>query len=102
MSGAMGIERARDRLIELVRERGYFRTADLDQRKRKKQNYKKGWETRFVADSKAEIRSIERIIRAAGFEPGGPFQKHNQFIVPLYGKAATQLLQHGIAEKLRN
>ena len=99
MNNSMEQRQATDRLIALVRERGYFRVASAAKRKKRKLKYKRGWETRIPAEDKAEAQTIQQIIRDAGFKPGRPFQKHNQFIVPLYGKEPTLRLQEIVSGK---
>lgn len=48
--------------------------------------YKKGEEVRLVARSKEELRIVRRLLRKAGFKPGRPFQKGNQYRQPIYGR----------------
>lgn len=51
------------------------------------QIYKKGYEVRLTANSRAELVRIRRLLRAAGFKPGRPFRKALQFRQPIYGRA---------------
>lgn len=49
--------------------------------------YRKGYEVRLTAESRAELAEIRRLLRAAGFKPGRPFRKALQFRQPIYGRA---------------
>ncbi len=49
-------------------------------------SYKKGDEVRLVAQTRAELRLIRRLLRRAGFRPGRPFVKGRQYRQPLYGR----------------
>lgn len=51
--------------------------------------YKKGDEVRLVAESYAELRTIRRLLKLAGFKPGRPFRKGNQWRQPVYGRQAV-------------
>ena len=53
------------------------------------QKYKKGIEVRLVANSQAELRTIRRLLRQAGFVSGRPFAKARQWRQPIYGRAAV-------------
>ena len=74
-------------LARFFQRNGYVR---WQRRKRARKEgwhvYKKGHEVRLVADSKAELALIRRLLRQAGFKPGWPFVKGRQFRQPLYGK----------------
>ncbi len=52
-------------------------------------SYKKGDEVRLVANSASELRQIRQLLQAAGFNPGRPFGKDNQWRLPLYGREAV-------------
>jgi hypothetical protein len=45
----------------------------------------------LVADTKKELEEIRRLLRAAGFKPGKPFTKSNQWRQPVYGR--TELVR---------
>ncbi len=66
----------------------YMRLPNENRRKTDKQKYKKGYEIRFVAKSDAECREIAHALEECGFNPGKPFKKGTQIIVPLYGREA--------------
>ncbi|MBX9626921.1 MAG: hypothetical protein K2X82_24180 [Gemmataceae bacterium] len=75
-----------EQLTESFRRNGYVRWPNQDRRAATPRAYKKGYEVRLVADSVAELRTLRRLLRAAGFEPGRPFSKANQWRQPLYGR----------------
>ena len=75
-------------LARLFWRNGYVRWQDPE-RSTDTQVYKKGNEVRLVADTKQELAHIRRLLRAAGFEPGRPFAKGNQFRQPIYRKEAV-------------
>lgn len=76
-------------LSALFRRNGYVRRPNPDRRAAEPREYKKGYEVRLVADSKAELKEIKRLLLAAGLEPGRPFAKANQWRQPLYGREAV-------------
>lgn len=81
-------------LAKRFRLNGYVRRPDPKLRAEAPDTYKKGYEVRLVADSQVELREVRRLLRAAGFEPGRPFAKANQWRQPLYGRqAVTRFLQ---------
>ncbi|MCI0405756.1 MAG: hypothetical protein L0209_06755 [candidate division Zixibacteria bacterium] len=51
--------------------------------------YKKGDEVRLAANSMAELKTIRRLLRQAGFKPGKPFAKARQWRQPVYGREAV-------------
>ncbi|MBI4606827.1 MAG: hypothetical protein HY721_33090 [Planctomycetes bacterium] len=72
------------------RRNGYVRRRD-DARWRSQGSdlYKKGDEVRLVAGSRAELARIRQLLVAAGFKPGSPFRKANQYRQPIYGREAV-------------
>ena len=82
-------------LRKLYDRNGYVRLLNP---KRKKQNrnrkknqplYKKGNEVRLVAWTQDQLAHIRKLLRRAGFKPGKPFVKANQFRQPVYGIKQT-------------
>lgn len=65
---------------------GYVRLQQ-EERMQEGRTYHKGEEVRLIATSLAELRAIRRLLRAAEFSPGRPFQKHSRWCQPLYGRA---------------
>ena len=66
---------------------GYVRRLSLERRSELGwQIYKKGDEVRLVANSHTELADIQRLLQAAGFKPGKPFQKGQQYRQPIYGR----------------
>ncbi len=77
------------RLAGYFHRNGYVRRIDAVRRAEEGQLYKKGAEVRLVANSRAELAEIRRLLRQAGLEPGRPFAKGRQWRQPLYGVAAV-------------
>ena len=75
------------RLTELFHRNGYVRSIDPVRRVEKGHLYKKGAEVRLVAESKAELAEIRRLLRRAGFKRARPFAKARQWRQPVYGVA---------------
>ena len=75
-----------DQLRELFERNGYVRRLNPKRREKEPRIYKKGDEVRLVARSSAELREIRRLLRTAGFVPGRPFQKAEQWAQPIYGR----------------
>jgi len=65
-----------------VRWQNPHRLADEKQ----KRTYKKGDEVRLVARSIDELETIIRLLERADFKPGRPFEKANQWALPIYGR----------------
>jgi len=51
-----------------------------------RQAYKHGYELRFGARDRSELREIQGLLRVVGAEPGRPYLKHGLPIVPIYGR----------------
>ncbi len=80
-------KRAVEALAQCFLRNGYVRVPDAERLSEEgAQRYKKGYEVRLVASSAEELRLIRRQLRAAGFEPGRPFRKAQQYRQPLYGR----------------
>jgi hypothetical protein len=75
------------RLAELFCRNGYVRSANPVRQELEGRLYKKGAEVRLVADSKAELAEIRRLLRRAGFKRARPFAKARQWRQPIYGVA---------------
>jgi len=73
------------RLAEYFQYNGYVRRMDKVRRKNEGQSYKKGDEVRLVAQSKAELADIRRLLKQAGFKRAKPFAKNRQWLQPIYG-----------------
>lgn len=75
----------------IFRRGGYVRSADLAKRKeRGSERYKKGYEVRFVLDTESELKDVRRLLKAAGYKPGKPFEKHAKIVQPVYGRVAVE------------
>ncbi len=78
------------RLAKLFRRNGYVRWQNTRRlSKEGYSGYKKGDEVRLVAGTRQELAEVRRLLRAAGFKPGRPFRKANQYRQPLYGRVAV-------------
>ena len=77
------------RLADLFHRSGYVRRQNPDRLAAEGRGYKKGDEIRLVADTAGDLKVIRQLLRAAGFDPGRPFQKSNQWRQPVYGRAAV-------------
>ena len=76
-------------LIAFFQRNGCIRLVDEKRKKELGQKYKKGYEVRLVASSKEELGHMRQLLQLSGFKPGKPYQKHLQFIQPVYGKLAV-------------
>jgi hypothetical protein len=76
-------------LAEIFARGGYVRLQNPQRLREGPQSYRKGEEVRLVAQSMTELRTIRRLLRAAGFSPGRPFLKHSKWCQPLYGVEAV-------------
>jgi hypothetical protein len=80
----------RQQLTYFFRRNGYVRRQNLVRlRVEGGQRYKKGDEVRLVAESEAELATIQQLLQQAGFKPGQPFPKGRQMRQPLYGRRAV-------------
>jgi hypothetical protein len=87
-----------DRLRALFVRNGYVRRQNRERLAEGADTYKKGDEIRLVADTRAEVMEIRRLLRQAGFRPGRPFAKANQYRQPLYGREAVKRFLELIGE----
>ena len=78
-----------ERLAELFHRNGYLRRLDAVRRVEEGQLYKKGAEVRLVAESRAELAEIRRLLKKAGFKAARPFAKARQWRQPVYGVDAV-------------
>lgn len=78
------------RLIQYFQRNGYFRIPDEELRERRGEDYKKGYEIRFVANDERELSKINSHLRKAGFKRGKSFEKNNKFVLPVYGREAVE------------
>jgi hypothetical protein len=73
-------------LASYFERNGYVRQLNPERRSAEGQRYKKGDEVRLVANSRAELAHIRRLLRQARFPAGRPFVKGGQFRQPIYGR----------------
>ena len=93
MSSSPDTDSAIEQLTAVFRRSGYVRRQSSRRLAAEGyMGYKKGDEVRFIASSRSELVSVQRLLRRAGFEPGRPFAKGRQFALPVYGRTAVQQL----------
>ena len=93
MSSSQSTESVAERLAAVFHRSGYVRRQSSRRLAAEGyMGYKKGDEVRFIASSRSELVSVQRLLRRAGFEPGRPFAKGRQFALPVYGRTAVQQL----------
>lgn len=73
-------------LAFLFKRNGYVRRLNPKRRSAEGQGYKKGDEVRLVADTKAELAHLRRLLRRCGFPRGRAFVKGLQYRQPIYGR----------------
>lgn len=76
-----------EQLAALFRRNGYVRPpAEKRRTAPEPGRFHRGFEFRLTASTRAELRRIRRLLRQAGFKPGTPFAKGNQYRQPVYGR----------------
>jgi hypothetical protein len=80
---------AADRLREYFERNGYCRVPALKRRKEGR-GYKKGYEVRLVALTRAELGEMRRLLRQFSFVPANPYRKHAQLIQSVHGLPAVK------------
>ncbi|GMU96041.1 hypothetical protein [Ignavibacterium album] len=73
------------KIADYFKRNGYFRLPD-EKPLKKNSTSKKGYEIRFVAKDKKELGEMKSLLKEIGLMPGKPFDKFNQFVLPVYGK----------------
>jgi hypothetical protein len=86
-------------LVEYFQRNGYMRIPDNGRLGDEGSTvYKKGYEIRLVARTKAELNTIRKLLRETGLKAGKPFAKAQQIVQPIYGKAAMDQFSAWIEE----
>ena len=85
MRNVKSTEAFKAQLAALFDRHGYVRRLNPKRRAKDGPTYKKGDEIRLVARTLDDVVRIARWVRRAGFEPGRPFAKAQQFVLPIYG-----------------
>ncbi len=106
MTEGSGAEMARSRIAKQLgafyRRNGYVRWQNVRrQRNEPHASYKKGDEVRLVAESRAELRLIRRLLGRTGFRVVRPFIKGRQYRQPLYGRDEVRRFLQLIGESAR-
>ena len=86
-----------NKLVSLLREyynrNGYIRNQNKKRLETEgAQEYKKGYEIRFTANSEKELQLILKSLKELNFKTGKPFPKDNRFCIPIYGCEQVQRL----------
>lgn len=74
------------KIAEYYKRNGYLRLPAEKSGKGNKSAGKKSYEIRFVAKDKKELSELKSLLKEAQLEAGKPFDKFNQFVLPVYGK----------------
>lgn len=53
-------------------------------------DYKKGWEVRFVVDTQKDVAGVKKALAQLGFRAGKPFPKASRIAVPVYGRTVVE------------
>lgn len=78
---------------------GYLRLPNEKLEKERAGDYRKGYEIRFVANNKNELKEIKSLLKEADLKPGKHFEKFNQFVLPVYGKESFFRFKSLLAEQ---
>lgn len=93
------------KLADFFLRNGYLRVPSEKKSKKSKYADKKGYEIRFVARNKKELSEMKSLLKDAGFKAGKPFDKFNQYVLPVYGKEQFFRFKNLLAElkiRIRN
>lgn len=80
------------RLRSYFERNGCLRAPNRKRRKAEPEDYKKGYEIRFPAQSAAELREIRGLLRRVGVKLGSAYEKRSGYVQPVYGKQAVEQL----------
>lgn len=93
------------KLADYFVRNGYVRLPKETPKTKKSSGSRKGYEIRFVAKNKSELKELKQLLAEADFKSGKPFDKFNQFVLPVYGKEQFfrfKELLAGLKIKVRN
>lgn len=83
----------RHKLAAYFCRNGRIRMPRKDRRRSEdSQTYKKGYEVRFLCFNKTELKEVQTLLRRAGLRVAKPWPKSNQWIQPVYGEEAADLI----------
>ncbi len=85
-------------LVALFQRNGYMRVPNPDRREEDPDNYKKGYEIRWVVATRRETAAIRRLLRRVGIKGGKPFLKNRKWVQPVYGKKALERFKEWLEE----
>ncbi len=82
------------KIRKLFKHCGYLRTPPADAHNgHDRTGGHRGYEVRFMAHSRDECQKIVRLLKACRIDPGKPFNKGQQWRVPVYGRKLFVALQ---------
>jgi hypothetical protein len=94
---------SRQFLEEIFLRNGYIKVRNPDKWELKgSNNYKKGFEIRFVSKDEEELQKIQASISSIGFRVCKPYIKGSHMVQPLYGKEITLQFQGLKKLKIKN
>ncbi len=73
-----------------------LRRPSSERRKEGAEAYKKGWELRIVLQTGTELAKLRRLLRNRGHLPPKAYRKRQQWVQPVYGRAAVKELAAGM------
>lgn len=79
-------------IADYVRANSYARVPNTERQDEGWMAYKKGYELRIVVKTHDDLKQLRRLLLDAGIQPGKPFRKAKQWVVPVYGKQAVNQL----------
>jgi len=83
----------KEALVDFCQRNGCMRTVDAKRRTDEGPNYRKGYEIRLVGRNRKELYLIRRLLKRARLKGGKPHRNSNQWVQPIYGKAAVETFQ---------
>lgn len=79
-------------LVDYIRANSYARVPNVERQDEGWTAYKKGYELRIVVKTQDDLKTVRRLLLDAGIQPGKPYRKAKQWVVPVYGKQAVNQL----------
>lgn len=79
-------------LADFIRANSYARVPDETRQEEGWGSYKKGYELRIVVKSQEDLKQVRKLLQDASIKPGKAYRKAQQWVQPVYGKAAVNQL----------
>jgi len=86
------------KIAEYYQRNGYLRLPKDKPKTKKSTASRKGYEIRFVAKNKSELKELKQLLTYAEFKTGKPFEKFNQIVLPVYGKKQLERFKELLAD----